>query len=42
MFDDWLGLDTSVGLPALVTLIVALCHKLLGLLTQAAAMTVHQ
>lgn len=42
LFDDWLGLNTSVGLPALVALIIALCHKLLSLLAQAATMAVHQ
>lgn len=42
LLDDWLGLDTSVGLPALVTLIVALCHELLSLLAQASTMTVYQ
>lgn len=42
LFDDWLRLDASVGLLALVTLIVALCHKLLGLLPQAGAMAIDQ
>jgi hypothetical protein len=42
LFDGRLGLDSSVGLLAFVTLIIALCHELLSLLTQAATMAVDQ
>lgn len=40
--DNWWGLDSSVGLLAFVALVIALCHKLLGLCAQASVVTVHQ
>lgn len=40
--DNWWGLDSSIGLLAFVTLVIALCHELLGLCAQASTVTIHQ